>query len=173
MRSDNVGPPQPRRPAPAAGFYIIEVLIGLVLISLALLGSAALIVNSMKANQAGSLRTQAVLLAADIAERMEANKSAAILGSYAIGIGFTPDTAIDCRARYCSAAELATYDLSRWKEQVAATLPSAGVSTAQTVAGNPSTYLISITWTDRVWGGRATTAQTENFSYRSTRTVSQ
>ena len=161
------------RPAPETGFYIIELLIGLVLISIALLGSAALIVNAMKANQAGSLRTQAVLLAADFAERMEANKSAAILGSYVIGTGFIPDTGIDCRARYCSAAELATYDLSRWKEQVVAILPSAGVSTAQTVAGNPSTYQISISWTDRSWGGRATTAQTENFSYSTTRTVNQ
>lgn len=166
-------PPRLREKSADAGFYLIEVLIGVVLISLALLGSAALIMNSMKSNQAGSLRMQAVLLAGDIAERMEANKAAVVLGSYVASTGFTPDTSLDCRTNYCSAAELATYDLSRWKEQVTAALPSAAVTSTQTVAGNPSTYQITITWTDRAWGGRTTTAQTENFSYSTTRTVTQ
>lgn len=173
MRRDHHHPTQPGRRAAEKGFYIIEVLIGALLISLALLGSAALIMKAMKTNQAGSLRSLAVLLAADIAERMEANKSAALIGSYVISSGFTPDTSLDCRSRYCSTAELATYDLSRWKEQVTAALPSAAVTTAQTVTGNPSTYQITITWTDRASSSRATTAQTENFSYSTTRTVTQ
>ena len=49
------------------GFSMIEVLVTLLIISLALLGTAGLQAFSMRLNQGGQFRTQAVFLVADLA----------------------------------------------------------------------------------------------------------
>ena len=49
------------------GFSMIEVLVTLLIISLALLGTAGLQAYSMRLNQSGQFRTQAVFLVADLA----------------------------------------------------------------------------------------------------------
>ena len=63
------------------GFSMIEVLITLVIIATALLGTAGLQLQAMKLGKSGDFRTQAVFLANDLAERMEGNESAAVAGS--------------------------------------------------------------------------------------------
>ncbi len=133
-----------------AGFSMIEVLVTLLIISLALLGTAGMQAYAMRMNQGSQFRTQAVLLASDLAERMEANKVGAIAGSYVVARSSTPlvlSTA--CANAPCTSAGLAAYDLSLWQNAMAATLPQASWAVAQTVTGNPSTYTITIGWVDR------------------------
>lgn len=166
------------------GFSMIEVLVTLLIISLALLGTAGLQAFSMRLNQGGQFRTQAVFLAADLAERIEANKLGAVEGNYVMALSSTVSTADNsCSDRQCVTAELAPYDLSQWERLVAASLPRASWAVAQTVPGNPSTYTITIGWVDRrndvtnaafdstVQTGSDASGTGERFFYTATRTV--
>ena len=158
------------------GFSMIEVLVTMLIVSLALLGTAGLQAYSMRLNQGGQFRTQAVFLAADLAERIEANRAAAVnLGAYVVApsnAAVLPSTACLAGQPPCNAAALAAFDLSQWQNAVAASLPQASWSVAQTVAGNPSTYTITISWADRRADTSYSAAGTgETFSYVATRTV--
>jgi len=172
-------------PRAQAGFSLIEILVTLAIMSLALLGTAGLQAYSMKLNQGGQFRTQAVFLAADLAERIEANKVGAVAGSYVLATSSVADPlSTACNVAACGAVALATYDLSQWQNAVAAALPQASWAVAQTVAGNPSTYTITISWVDRQGDatnaafsagsqlGSNVTGTGERFFYTATRTLS-
>jgi len=152
------------------GFSMIEVLVTLVIIAIALLGAAGMQLYAMRINQGGEFRTQAIFLASDIVERMEANKQEAINGSYVQGNTTDAGTlSTACSAAVCNAASLAAYDLNQWGNTIEALLPQASWQITQTSAGNPSTYNIVINWTehstDKVSHG-------ETLSYTATRTIS-
>ena len=175
--------------APAArrmrGFSMIEVLVTLLIISLALLGTAGLQAYSMRLSQGGQFRTQAVFLAADLAERMEANKPAAVAGNYAVAKSSVPGAVnTTCLDGACTPAVMATFDLSQWENAIAVTLPQSSWTVAQTVIGNPTTYTITVSWVDRRTDtnnaafdntsqlGLSDVAGTgERFFYTSTRTI--
>ncbi len=163
------------------GFSMIEVLVTMLVVSLALLGAAGLQAFSIRLNQGGQFRTQAVFLAADLAERMEANKTGAVAGSYAIAM---PTTATNCLTTSCTSLALAKKDLFEWQQAVALALPQGtATSPIQTITGNPSTYTITISWVDRksrtkngtydstVLTGINSTGTGERFFYTATRTV--
>jgi len=155
----------------AAGFYLIEVLIGMLVLSIAFLGAGSVMLNSMKANHGAGLRNAAVLLANDMAERLEANRAAARAGSYELAAGAVPPAGPNCTAQACTAEQLATHDIATWYAEVQNKLPSAAALVTRTAAGPPSVYLIRLSWTDRAWGNRDGNA-TETFIYETTRAVS-
>lgn len=135
------------------GFSMIEVLVTMLIISLALLGTAGLQAYSMRLNQGGQFRTQAVFLAADLAERMEANKAGVVanagLYTAAGNAAAAPAPACAEGTAVCLAAALATNDLAQWQFAVSRTLPQSSWTVVETTAGNPSTYTITISWVDR------------------------
>jgi type IV pilus assembly protein PilV len=134
------------------GFSMIEILVTILLISLALLGTSGLQAYALKLNQGAQFRTQAVLLASDLAERMDANKFGAVAGSYVYNCPATAEvesTACGPGGGSCTPAALANYDLLQWRASVTNTLPASTCSVVQSAAGNPSTYTISISWVDR------------------------
>lgn len=132
------------------GFSMLEVLITLVVVAIALLGTAGLQLNAMRMNKGAEFRTQAIFLASDIAERMEANKTEAILGTYAVAATSAVGAAVtNCAAAACNSAGLAAWDINQWGTAISNVLPQPNWSITQTVAGNPSTYSILISWTDR------------------------
>lgn len=148
---------------------MLEILITLVIVAIALLGTAGLQLYAMRMNHGAQLRTQAIFLASDIAERMETNKAAAIAGNYAVAAASAPSAAAsDCGAAACNGTALAGYDISQWETSVASLLPQAAWAITQTVAGNPSTYSIFIQWVDR---STDKTSHGETFSYTATRTI--
>ena len=63
--------------SPDGGFTLIEVLIALLVLSIGLLGLAALQVTGLRETQMARMRTQAVLLTYDMADRMRANTNQA------------------------------------------------------------------------------------------------
>lgn len=156
----------------AAGFAMLEVLVTMVIVASGMLGTAAMIVQAMRANQSAQFRNQAVIMSADIAERMEANKAAAVAGSYVAANGTVPSVAAtDCSVAACTPTQLAAYDLAIWQSQVS-TLPGGNWTITQPVAGNPSTYEIVVGWVDRRSKTTYETAgTTETFSHTSTRMI--
>ena len=155
------------------GFSMLEILITLFLLTMWLLASAGVQTSSLQYTKAASFRTQAVYLATELAERMQANKTAAVAGSYAYSSDSPVTVTTDCTASLCSSANLATFDLAEWSNRVSAALPGATMTvTANNAGNNPMTYTIVVNWTDRrsdrTYSGTGTT---EAFSYTSTVTV--
>lgn len=159
------------RAARQTGFTMIEILVTLLIITIGVLGTAGLQAFALKVNQGGQLRSQAVVLAIDLVERIEANNGAAITGGYAPTT--LPTTfSTDCGTTYCTEAQLATYDLVAFNTRLQTLLP--GSSATITVAGTgPFTYTITISWSERITKTAnttvattgAATAQAETFSY--------
>ncbi|MDH2919241.1 MAG: type IV pilus modification protein PilV [Sideroxydans sp.] len=130
------------------GFSMMEILVTLTIVATALLGTAGLQAHALKTSKGSEFRNQAIFLSADIVERMEANKAEAVAGNYAVAAGKgAVSTACEVVAA-CAGPDLTAYDLGNWQAAVAA-LPSGSGSIALTTAGNPATYTITVSWTDR------------------------
>src|SRR5262245_6346672 len=136
---------------PESGFTMVEVLVALVVLAIGLLGIAALYLNSLQSGRTAIYRTQAVTLAADLADRIRMNRTAQ--NSYSILFADDPPDAVPaCETTGgCSDAELAANDLSRWRQELALVLPE-GLGqvavTAPVAAGEPASYVITIQWAE-------------------------
>ena len=142
------------------GFTMLEILITLAIITIWLLGSANVQTFALKLNKAAQFRTQAVMLASEMAERIEANKLAALTGAYVYSGGVV-SSSLDCTTATCAANDLRDFDLAEWTTRLAATLPS-GTATITPDTNTPINYTILVSWTDR--GSEAS-------SYTATRTI--
>jgi type IV pilus assembly protein PilV len=92
------------------GFTLLEVLIALLVLSIGLLGLAALQTTGLRSNQMASMRTQATEAAYDITDRMRANPVGVAASEYVIGLTDAPaDT---------SATGAALDDLTEWRTNV-------------------------------------------------------
>lgn len=148
------------------GFSMIEILVTLVVVATALLGTAGLQAHAMKTNKGSEFRNQAIFLSADIVERMEANKVEAVAGTYAAAAGGATAASSTCDVGACTSAALAAYDIANWQAAVAL-LPQGKGTIALTTLGNPATYKITISWVDRATtaaGTAGAAALTESFS---------
>jgi len=115
------------------GFTLLEVLITILIVSVGLLGLAALQAFSLKADQSANFRTQATSLAYMIVDRMRAhgggplNTATAYYGS-----------GTDARA---------TSDIAEWQASIAAMLPE---GTGSMVFGGGN-IVVNIRWRDARW----------------------
>jgi len=137
---------------------MIEMLITLVIISIGLLGVAALQSRGQLATQASYIVTQSVTQAYNIMDKMRANaafaRQDALDNGTATGNGYITNTApggsVDCLANACTPANLRTFDLNEWYAELARTLPSGtariSVPVAPATGATTVTYLISIQW---------------------------
>jgi type IV pilus assembly protein PilV len=132
-----------------AGFSMLEVMVALLLVSMALLGQARLAAGSLRLAKGASNRMQAVLLSAELGERMENNRDAARAGAYVQSAGSTTTMQVDCSSFPCSASELASFDLAQWEARAAAVLPGATWELDQD-GTDTSRYTIILTWQERV-----------------------
>lgn len=128
---------------------MVEALVALVVISIGMLGIAALYLASLEGSRTAALRSQAVSLASDIADRIRANRAGA--GDYnSADYGGAP-AAQGCRAAECTAEELAEDDLNRWFAAINAALPgnpTGEVAFTPGAAGTPNTYVIRVAWSE-------------------------
>jgi len=168
----NISAMKPLNRSRQQGMSLLEILVAIVIIAIALFGTASLQMSAMRLGQGGVFRSHAVFLAQDIAERMESNAAGAIAGSYVVALTSTPPAVnTTCETTACTQAALATYDVAQWANTVSATLPQSSWSIAQTVAGTPSTYTIVVSWTDRRTKTSDTTVSAIAESYTLTRTI--
>ena len=122
------------------GFGLIESLVALLVISVGMIGIAGLYGQGLRASGTALYRTIGVNLAADMADRIRANRrgNAAFGGAAANGNCDTGNTT-------CTSAAMAAHDLWAWQAQVRAQLPN-GAGVVYYAATTPPTYTIRVAW---------------------------
>ena len=111
----------------SSGITLVEVMVTVAIVSVTLLGMAGLQVVALRSTNDSIYRTQAALLADDIAERMRGNPAAVRQGAFAAVDSRTFDCAtppaVSCTASQelpepdtsrCTVEDLAAQDLSEW-----------------------------------------------------------
>jgi type IV pilus assembly protein PilV len=123
------------------GFTLVEALVALLVLSIGLLGVAGLQLSSLRANTSSAYRSQATFLAYDIADRMRANRQAALKGDYLIGFGDAAPT---------STASVASRDLNAWRGRVTGGSVLPGGANAEIAWADAANGVIKIRiqWTD-------------------------
>lgn len=125
MKTNNI----PASPGPLAtrgyrsgGFTLIEILVTLFILAIGLLGLAGLMVDGMRNNQGAYLRTQASILAYDMADRMRANREEAEDGGeydgFSTANASTTIPACASTANGCTPEQQATLDKVQWTRQI-------------------------------------------------------
>jgi type IV pilus assembly protein PilV len=142
----------------AGGFTLVEILVSLLVLAIGLLGMAGLQVAGLRNGHSAYLRTQAILLAEDIGERMRANPVGVANGNYNNPAATEKVNCLNTTG--CSAAEMAQHDAYEWNAALAAQLPLGGGrvcidstpddGTAADPAcdGTGSLYAIKVWWDD-------------------------
>ena len=101
------------------GFSLIEVMVALLVLAIGLLGLAGLQTLGLKFNTQSYQRTQAVLNAYDIVDRIRANSSGIAAAIYDnIGINAAPPGSPDCSAVDCDSTQMGDYDVTQWKNSL-------------------------------------------------------
>ena len=128
-----------------SGFTLLEVMIALLVLSIGLLGIAALQANSLKVNHGAYQRSQAIFLAYDMMDRLRANRTAALAGQCDIAMGAT-----------LGGTDLCDTDVTDWQTNfVGALLPSGqGFIDCSTTA---NICIVTVQWDEGRQGGSATT----------------
>ena len=147
------------------GFTLIEILITLVIFSIGLLGMAGMQLRGSEGTNIAYFRSQATLIANDMAERMHANRAGVDANNYAdlnttnICTNGVPNPAPNpvCATRsgvpgaVCTSAKMAAFDLSTIACSVENLLPSGTLTV--TCNDNPncvigSQHTVAIAWSE-------------------------
>ena len=128
---------------PQNGFTLLEVMIALLVLSIGLLGLAALQATTLKANHGAYQRTQATFIAYDMMDRLRANRTAALAGQCNVEMG---ETLTGSSSAMCDA------DVTDWQtNSVGTLLPSGQGSIICTVA--TSVCEVIVQWDESRQGG--------------------
>lgn len=128
------------------GFSLLEVLIAVLVLSVGLLGMAALQINALKNNQSSFQRTQAVMLSYYMLDAMRANRDDVAAGSY--------DLNKTCEVPE-STGTLVSNDHQFWLKAIKDNLGDADTSCGQ-IGCQGMTCTVTIFWSDdRGTGGAA------------------
>ena len=138
-----------KAPAPPSrrhlrGFTLVETMVALVVLAVGMLGIAGLYVTTLRSGGGAIYRMQAVSLAADLADRIRANRGANV--AYA---GAAADNnCYGAASVNCAPALMAANDLFVWQQQIAAILPGGNGVVIVNGAAAPFTYQITVNWTE-------------------------
>lgn len=143
------------------GFSIIEVLISMLVISIGLLGMAGLQTTGIQQSHNSYLKTQASLLAYDMADRMRSNLQGVADGRYndvnSIDNPVENEPSCVTDGNPCSASETASSDIYNWTHadangSIAATLPAG----QGMVANDGGIFTITVLWDENRTGATGT-----------------
>ncbi len=124
-----------------SGISMIESLISLVVISVGLLGIAAMQITSLKQASSAQFHSQAVWFNYEMTDRILANNGA--FDQY-VGIDTDNHYEMDCQNNACSPAQMVQADAEQWKNMVSS-LPDGRGVISQTAA---NTLTVSVYWDD-------------------------
>lgn len=140
------------------GATLIEVLIAIVVLSIGLLGLAGLQVTSVQSNHSAYQRSQASLLASDLADRMRTNRTQALTNAYVVDF----QTSSSSNTVSGTRAEI---DIAEWLNNLALKLPDGQGK----VEKSGSLITIHVRWDDnrgRIKTSSNTDSGTQTFIYR-------
>ncbi|WP_114239133.1 type IV pilus modification protein PilV [Dyella sp. C9] len=140
--------------SPPRGFTLLEVLVALVIISLGLLGIAAMQASAIVNTHASQTESVVSIEARSLADAMQANFNYWKNGSFPATIAVASSTLSDatlegistnCTQTACKPQELAAYDLKQWGTQLQSQVPGATANITCQIA-SPDECTIQITW---------------------------
>jgi type IV pilus assembly protein PilV len=129
-------------PGKCRGDTLIEVLITVLILAVGVLGVAAMQVTTLQNLNSSYSTSVAEIIAEDLSERMRANPTSALAGSYVHSAPPVPYP--DCVANVCNLADLATYDVGSWWAALTAVLPSATGEVTRNAGTN--TFVVTVRW---------------------------
>ena len=130
------------------GFSLLEVLIAIVVFSFGLLGIAGMMSVTIRSNHNGYLRSQATILANDMASKMRANVGGLWAHAYDSGGGDVPnDVTATCNSTSkCNRVQLAQLDMQQWGASLNQLLPSGTGQIACDAVAPPAGIMASGEW---------------------------
>jgi type IV pilus assembly protein PilV len=135
-------------PLRANGFSLVEMMVGLLVLSVGMLGVASLFATSLSSGSSAIARMQAVSLANDLADRIRSNPTAGV--AYQGAAANHNCVGGNIGAVSCSPQDMAANDLFVWNQQIADAWPGGsgvGQVTVVQVAGTAlNTYTIQVSW---------------------------
>ncbi len=131
-----------------SGVTLVESMIALLVISIGLLGIAALQITAMSQNTSALNHSQAVWIAYNMSDRIRANITQ--FNNYD-GIDTTTVYTQDCMAAACTNAQMLTADAADWTALVASLPGGRGV-----IGSNADGLLVSVMWDDEGTGATGT-----------------
>lgn len=143
----------------AQGYYLLELLVSLVIISFGLLGIAGVLLTAHRASSSSYMRQQAEQSVYNIIDRIRANRTAAINGNYNASnlvtsgqptLPSSPSkTCLGSGSTYsCSSSEMAAYDLWYWLNYDVGSLPNGSASITTSANGTNTLLNIVVQWND-------------------------
>lgn len=101
----------------SGGFSMIELLVAVLVMGIGVLGITGLQMVSLQNNRGALLRSEAVMLAYDMMDRIRANPSGTPAGANYSGVamGGGPPNASNCNAAACTSAQMIAFDQAVWK----------------------------------------------------------
>ena len=127
------------------GFTLLEVMIAMVIFAVGMLGLAGIQSISLQNEHASYSRSQAILLAYEMADKLKANPGGSI--NYVVDAntttiaGYSDSTM--CTANNCTITNIVDYDIGLWKEAVSTLLPGGQASITNPT---PLNHTITVHW---------------------------
>jgi type IV pilus assembly protein PilV len=141
------------------GSGLIEALVSIFVVSIGFVGFAGLQVNGLAAANNSMVRSKAVYLSYQIADRVRANLPGVEAGSYDSFVEAVSSPG--CISTVCTAGQVAQNDFYEWSSEVAALLPSGsgvicldstpddGIPGAAACDGSGSVLTIKLWWSEK------------------------
>ena len=133
------------------GFTLVEAMVSLVVLSVGMIGIAALYAQGLGAGRTAQFRTVAMNLLADMADRIRGNRlgQAAYAG---LPLNFNCDPS-GGGGFDCTPAQMASHELFLWNQQVQAQLPNGQWQIQFNPGALPPAYTLTVLW-DEVGQGQ-------------------
>jgi type IV pilus assembly protein PilV len=139
------------------GSSLLEVLIAMLVMSIGMLGMAGLTAASNSYNKLAQIRSSALMLVSDYADRARSNMTGFNAGNYAKTSAYENSQAListsgctDTSANKCTAGQMAALDQNQWRNLLRRRLPGgdAYVLTSATAATGQNNMDIWVMWTE-------------------------
>ena len=126
------------------GFTLIEILVAVLILSISLLGMAGLQLVSLQSSNGALSRSQASMLAYDLAERIRRNTTQADF--YINKLNDTTVTSPACLSSGCSSQELAREDILQWRTSLQ------NIQGQAVLARRDRQITLTISWSESQYG---------------------
>jgi type IV pilus assembly protein PilV len=133
------------------GLGLIESLIALLVISIGLLGIAALQITSMQQTSSSQWHSQAIWYSYEMTDRISANSA-----NYALydKIDTNKSYSMDCKTNSCTPVQMMTADAQDWSDMVKTLPEGRGVITL-----NQNSLTVSVIWQDNAGESNCTNGE--------------